>query len=144
MTKLNKTASELCQNVGVNAMTDITGFGLLGHLLEMTRGSQVNVELQSSDIPILQAARTFAGANIIPGGSLDNLSFVDPFVVFNDTVSQVDRYILADAQTSGGLLISCPQKNAAQLLNELQNNGVESASMIGHVIKNGKGLIQIY
>ena len=143
MTKLNKTASELCQNVGVNAMTDITGFGLLGHLLEMTRGSQVNVELQSSDIPILQAARTFAGANIIPGGSLDNLSFVDPFVVFNDTVSQVDRYILADAQTSGGLLISCPQKNAAQLLNELQNNGVESASMIGHVIKNGKGVIQI-
>jgi len=141
MAMLNKTAAELANKYKANAMTDITGFGLLGHLLEMSKGSQVDVELFSSDVPILENAHKFATANVIPGGSLDNLAYVSSYVNFENEISQPLRHILADAQTSGGLLISCPSDDAHKLITELKNSGINTAEIIGKVIKKGNGKI---
>ncbi|NHI82800.1 MAG: selenide, water dikinase SelD [Candidatus Thorarchaeota archaeon] len=143
MAELNKTAAEVMIEVGVSACTDITGFGLLGHLREMAAGSKVDVELVASHVPILQEARNLAVANVVPGGTLDNLAHVRPHVDFDDALSELDRVLLADAQTSGGLLISVPEKRCDLLLRNLQARHVEHAKMIGRITAKGKGRIRV-
>jgi len=142
MAELNKTAAECMQAYPVHACTDVTGFGLLGHLHEMTAGSKVNALLHLGNIPIIPEARELAGMDIIPGGTRNNLSFVMPHVAFSKNISQRDQFLLADAQTSGGLLISLPEKEAGELLENLQNNGV-NASVIGAISHSGEGKITI-
>ncbi|MDY7079052.1 MAG: selenide, water dikinase SelD [Chloroflexota bacterium] len=143
MAMLNRAAAEAMVEVGANACTDVTGFGLLGHLREMAAGSGVDVTLSASATPILDAARTFAGADIVPGGTLNNLAYVEPHVTFAPSVPRATQLILADAQTSGGLLISLPADRADDLLVALQVRGVRDAACVGQVTGYGTGHITV-
>ncbi len=142
MASLNKTAADSMKNHEIHACTDITGFGLLGHLREMTLGSKVDAQIQLDAVPVLPEARELAGMNIIPGGTLNNLDFVQPHVNFNDDISRIDQLLLADAQTSGGLLISLPEKETDSLLNDLSNNEIQAAR-IGKISSPGNGMITV-
>ena len=143
MADLNKTASEIMQNYPVNACTDVSGFGLLGHLLEMARASKVEVNLFSDKVPVIKNVKKFVTAGIIPGGTLNNLDYVSEFVEFPDNFSKNNKIILADAQTSGGLLISVPREYTKQLVNELITKGVHDTCVIGEVIRKKKGKIVV-
>lgn len=143
MANLNRDAAEAMIEVGVNACTDITGFGLLGHLREMAAGSGVNVELIASQVPVIKEAEDFAASDIIPGGTLNNLAFVEPYVDFAPSIPRATRVLLADAQTSGGLLISLPPERAEDLLRNLKKRGVDSAARIGAVTRQGNGRIVV-
>ncbi len=142
MAALNKPAAEVMTSLIVHACTDITGFGLLGHLHEMAGSSEVDVRLKCGTVPVLPEARAFAAADVVPGGTLSNLSFVESFVTFTETISRIDRILLADAQTSGGLLISLPEGNLNDLLAGMHARGVEAA-VIGQVIRAGNGRIDV-
>jgi cysteine desulfurase NifS/selenium donor protein len=143
MATLNRTAAEAMLQIGANACTDITGFGLLGHLREMAAGSGVDVIIHAGAVPTLQAAWAFAGAGIVPGGTLNNLAYVEGHVSFAPGVSRVAQLVLADAQTSGGLLISLPADRAGELLAALQERGVRGAGLIGEVTSQGTGHIVV-
>lgn len=142
MAALNKEAAEIMEDFDVNACTDITGFGLLGHLHEMTKGSGVNAEIHLEQVPILKEAREFAEMGIVPGGTQNNLKFVVPFVKFGEKISRVDQLLLADAQTSGGLLISLPEQEIPDLLERLSAQGVQ-ACKIGEITGEGTGEINV-
>jgi cysteine desulfurase len=143
MATLNREACEAMVEVGAHACTDITGFGLLGHLHEMTAGSQVDVTLFASAVPVLATVRDLAAAGAVPGGTLNNLKFVSPYVSFAPGISEVDQLILADAQTSGGLLISLPEERVEMLLAALKARGVKGAVCIGQVQAKGAGNIKV-
>ena len=134
MATLNRTAAEAMLAVGVNACTDITGFGLLGHLMEMMNGSHTAAEIEAGKVPILPGAVELVAAGAVPGGTRDNHSFTEPFTGYDEKVSMTHRVILNDAQTSGGLLISVPQDRAGILLELLLEKGVKGAVAIGRVI----------
>ena len=140
MASLNKTAAECMAAFPVNACTDVTGFGLLGHLHEMTAGAGVDAQVDFEAVPIILEARQMAEMDVVPGGTLNNLAYVAPHVDFNPTLSRIDQLLLADAQTSGGLLISLPEDRAAELLETLQNKGIQAAR-IGALTQPGDGRI---
>jgi len=142
MVELNKTAAMCMADVPVNACTDITGFGLLGHLHEMTSASKVNAQLYMARVPVLPEARELAEMDIIPGGTLNNLDYVKPFVSFIAGITHIDQILLADAQTSGGLLISLPENWVDVLLEKLKAEGVWAAK-IGVIISSGNGTISV-
>jgi cysteine desulfurase NifS/selenium donor protein len=143
MATLNRASAEAMLEVGAHACTDITGFGLLGHLREMAAGSGVNVTLRACQVPTLEAAWTYAGADVIPGGTLNNLTYVAEQVTFAPEVSRTAQLILADAQTSGGLLVSLPADRAEQFLAALNARGVGRAARIGEVTEVGNGQIVV-
>ena len=143
MAELNHAAAEVMREIGVNACTDITGFGLLGHLYEMTSGSGVNATINADAVPTLKAAVEFAGGDVVPGGTLNNLAYVEPYVDFDSSISKVTRLVLADAQTSGGLLISVPQEKTEDILRELHSRGVKHATQIGVITGSGPGRINV-
>lgn len=134
MAELNKPAADAMKKVRVNSCTDITGFGLLGHLLEMMNGSRTAAEIDAEQIPLLPGALELATSGVIPGGTKDNFDFCAPFVQYDKSVSKVKQYLLNDAQTSGGLLISVLEKEADTLLTALHKNGAKKAAVIGRVI----------
>ena len=115
MTSLNKNAADIMMKVGVNACTDITGYGLLGHLLEMTKASKVSAQIDFDSIDFIDGARKLAYEDIIPGGTKRNYDFVKDSVLFSENINQAQKYLIADAQTSGGLLISAPHDKAEKL-----------------------------
>ncbi len=134
MAALNKDAAEAMQQVGVNAATDITGFGLLGHLLEMMNGSGTTAVINVNAVPLLSGVTELATSGVIPGGTQDNHDHTAAQVEYADSISKTRRLILNDAQTSGGLLISLPGNKAEALLNTLLEKGVYNAVKIGKVI----------
>ena len=141
MATLNRKAAELMQEAGVNACTDITGFGLLGHASEMIEGSEVGMVIHSGNVPFFTEAREYAGMGLLPGGLQRNRDFRSHMV---DIASDVPDYladILFDPQTSGGLLISVPGKNAASLLREMFKAGINEAAIIGDVVAEPEGRI---
>lgn len=133
MTTLNKTAAELMSQYEVHSTTDVTGFGLLGHATEMAKGSHVGLKIMKNQVPILEGARELVEQGVLPGGSKNNYAHVLPDVTFPENMDQTDQYILCDAVTSGGLLISVAEKDAEQLLQDLKNANLE-ASIIGEVL----------
>ena len=137
MTQLNKAAAEIMTNFTVNSCTDVTGFGLLGHLKEMVKGSGINATLIAEAIPVLPGAMELAAANVVPGGTLTNLQSVEDLVDWDSGISEMTKLILADAQTSGGLLISVPGDQALPMIEELHRAGVSGAIVIGHFTKKG-------
>ena len=143
MATLNHGAAEAMMEVGAHACTDITGFGLLGHLHEMAAGSGVDITLRAGAVPTLDAAWPFAGADVVPGGTLNNLAYVEVQVTFDPGVSRVAQLILADAQTSGGLLISLAAERAEALVAALHDRGVATAALIGEVTGTGTGHITV-
>lgn len=144
MRTLNRAAAEAMLEVGASACTDVTGFGLLGHLREMAAASGVDVEVDSGAVPLLTGARELAAADCVPGGSLENLEHVAPHVDFAPGLSRVDRLLLADAQTSGGLLIALPEGRCEGLLPALRARGVKDARRIGRFVTPGPGRIRVF
>jgi cysteine desulfurase NifS/selenium donor protein len=143
MRRLNKAAAEAMEETGVDACTDVTGFGLLGHLREMAAASGLDAELEAGAVPVLEAARDLAAADVVPGGTLDNLDHVSPFVDWSSGLSRVDRLLLADAQTSGGLLIAVPAERKGDLLAALGARGVSESRRIGRFTAAGGGRIRV-
>ena len=134
MTGLNNVLSNIQLPYKVNACTDITGFGLLGHLLEMVRASKTSAELLADKVPLINGVREYYQAGTVPGGTLQNLAYTEPYLQWKDGTTESTKAILADAQTSGGLLISTPQDTADKLLEEIRKGGATEATIIGHVI----------
>jgi selenium donor protein len=143
MRGLNKSAAEAMMEVGAHACTDVTGFGLLGHLREMAAASKLDVEIDAEAVPILDAVREFAASDVVPGGTVDNLDHVSPFVDWSSGVSRVDKLILADAQTSGGLLIAISPDLTETLLEALDARGVRHARKVGRFLGAGSGRIRV-
>jgi selenide, water dikinase len=142
MSTLNKTAAEIMEGYTVHACTDVTGFGLIGHALEMARGSQVSVNLKYKDVPVLPRVRELAEKGFVPGGTKNNFAHVQGDVTFVDELDQIDKWILCDAVTSGGLLISVAGEQAESLFQRLNQAGVE-ASLIGDISDRKSGHIYV-
>lgn len=129
MSSLNKIASELAVKSGVNAMTDVTGFGLLGHLCEMTSNKH-GADIDVSKIPFMEGAKEYADQFLFPGGSKRNYKyFLDR--VEENKLEYADLMLLFDAQTSGGLLISVTEDKSERLLDDIRSAGIEEAVIIG-------------
>lgn len=143
MERLNREAAEAMQELEIHACTDVTGFGLLGHLKEITVASQVAAKIFASSIPIIDRSRELAAAGIVPGGTLANQDYVKPYVIWNDKISDIDRLILCDAQTSGGLIIVLPQNQQGSLLRKLHDRGINDAQCIGAITEQGRGAIAV-
>ena len=142
MAQLNKAAADVMKKYEVHACTDVTGFGLMGHLKEMTTGSECNASVWFDKVPFLPEVKNFAVAGVIPGGSYNNLDFVADFVNFGN-LPRTDKLLLCDAQTSGGLLIAVPAEETDKLLSDLQSVGVREATVIGEFTSGAKGVITI-
>ena len=119
MSELNLKASKLMTDFKVNACTDVTGYGLLGHLSEMCTASKVSASINFDSIKFLNGAFEFSQKDIIPGGSKNNLNYIHEKIDFNENIADFQKLLLADAQTSGGLLISCPADRADEFLQVL-------------------------
>ncbi|MCK9905318.1 selenide, water dikinase SelD, partial [Frankia sp. Cpl3] len=143
MATLNKLAAACMEQYPVHACTDVTGFGLMGHSLEMAEGSRVGIRIHNSSVPILPGTRELAEQGIIPGGSKSNFRWVADRVSFPDEMHELDRLILCDAVTSGGLLMSLPSAEADELLNKLHERGIEWARIIGEVVDDHPGKIVV-
>jgi cysteine desulfurase NifS/selenium donor protein len=143
MTSLNKEASELMQVSAVNACTDVTGFGLLGHLWEMVKGSDTSVILKNESIPFLPGVQSLVTANVIPGGTRDNFQYTLKNVEYSSNISEKRKFMLNDAQTSGGLLISVEKSKGKKLRDKLIAGGVPYATVIGEVIPKEKVRIKV-
>lgn len=133
MTQLNKWASEAMMEIGANGATDITGFGLVGHALEMAQASDVVIEIESSNVPVIEEALEFIEMGMIPEGDYANRNFCEKSVEIRANLPRAKLDILFDAQTSGGLLISIPEEKAQDLLGCLLSKGVEGSAIIGRV-----------
>lgn len=142
MTTLNKTSAEIMNRYTVHACTDVTGFGLLGHSLEMAKGSGAGLVIENDAVPVLPRARELAELGFVPGGTKNNFAHVSDEVTFPAGLDQVGRWILCDAVTSGGLLIAVAGDQAEQLQRELTKAGVE-ASVIGYVTDEHPGRIVV-
>lgn len=142
MVTLNRGAAEAAAEVGVNACTDITGFGLLGHCLEMARASSVGMVLSSEKVPILPEARTFASLGLIPGGSYANRNYCAQDLEIDPAVDPILADIMSDPQTSGGLLLSVPRDRASLLTRKLAGKNSPAADIIGEVVEENPGTIR--
>ena len=142
MATLNRAAAEAVATVPVHAVTDVTGFGLLGHLREMTVGSKVRVRLHAGRIPLLPDVEALAAAGLVPGGTRRNLHAVASAVRWDPSLPEPRRLVIGDAQTSGGLLVATPDGPA--LLQALAAAGVEEAAQIGEVVaEDPDGTIEV-
>lgn len=142
MTTLNKTAAEQMSTYNVHACTDVTGFGLLGHASEISKGSSAGIRIFAKSVPVLPRVRELAENGSIPGGTKNNYAHLAGSVTFPETMDQIDQWILCDAVTSGGLLISVDGVDAETLLADLLGAGVEAA-LIGEVVEGQAGHITV-
>ncbi len=133
MTQLNKYAAEIAVNYPINAMTDVTGYGLIGHLLEMLDASEVDARIFADQLPLLPGTLEWAAKNVIPAGLVANHKFYKPRVAIGSKISRIMELIAVDPQTSGGLLMSVPHDSAQALLDDLQAHGVDQARIIGEI-----------
>ena len=137
MAELNSAASQAMSSVGVHACVDVTGFGLLGHLRGMTRASGVAASISFGSIPFIPGAAQLAEDGVAPGGTHRNLDSLRADVSWDDSITDVQKILLADAQTSGGLLISVADEATGALLSALRTHGVETRAVIGHIAEYG-------
>ncbi|MDQ0154498.1 selenide,water dikinase [Robertmurraya andreesenii] len=142
MATLNKKAAEPLHRFSPHAVTDVTGFGLLGHGSEMASGSDVSFEISLSKVPILEGTLELAKNGVVPGGSKSNHKWLENDVEYTD-ISPEEQIILCDAITSGGLLIALPENEARQYVEILHKEGIEAASIIGKVIEKKEKLIYV-
>jgi len=143
MAALNRVAAGLMTGFEVHAVTDVTGFGLLGHSAEMAQNSGVSINIHAAAVPVLPEALEFARQGLCPAGLFRNRDFFAPVVTTRDGVPDYLADVLNDPQTSGGLLISLAGDQAATLLEQLQQNGIKEAAIIGEVTASGAGRIQV-
>ena len=143
MITLNRKASELMKVYEAHACTDITGFGLIGHALEMAKASQIQMVIQSQNVPIFPEALEYAKNGLIPGGAYSNRKYFSCHVEVDPRVPEILVDLFYDPQTSGGLLISLPPEKAQRLVEALRKEGVLQSSIIGEVAEGPPGRIQI-
>jgi selenide, water dikinase len=143
MTALNRKASEKMQALGAHACTDITGFGLIGHGLEMANASHVGLRIWASKVPVFPEAMEYARIGLIPAGAYSNRQFFSCRVDIHPSVSVVLGDLFYDPQTSGGLLISLPPREAEQLVGAFREGGDHVAAIVGEVVKEPKGRMEI-
>lgn len=134
MTTLNKFGKEAALKAGVNGCTDITGFGFLGHSLEMAMASSVTMKINSTDIPLIEKSIEYASMGLVPAGAYSNENYIGDRVVFDDSVPIEIKDILFDPQTSGGLLLSVERNKLDELLENLKNSPT-SYGVVGEVIE---------
>jgi selenide, water dikinase len=142
MTTLNRSGAEAMAEVRPNAATDVTGFGLLGHLWEMTSGSGVGAIVRLDDVPVLPEVWDLARRDVVPGGTRRNLASLVDRVVWGPGVDEIDRLVLSDAQTSGGLLIAVPPERAAALREALTRRGTLAKAEIGEIVEGDRIVVQ--
>ncbi len=134
MSTLNRDASRVMMEHGVKACTDITGYGLLGHLTAMAQASNVKAIIKAPAVPVLDEALELAAQGVVPGGSQSNKDFVEDLVEWSSSISEETKIILCDAQTSGGLLIAVPKRGLDALMASLKNAGVLWAAHVGEIV----------
>jgi len=142
MAALNRAAGVAMKEVGIRAATDVTGFGLLGHLRQLLAASGVSARISSQAVPILPGAMELARIQQFPGGSLRNMEDVKADVTFPKGMPEVHRLLLADAQTSGGLLMAVPSEALEELLGHLKRT-TPAAAVIGKIVEGPPGRIQV-
>jgi len=143
MSALNELASKIMVELGVKTATDVSGFGLLGHLNEICEASKVSAEIKYDDLPLLPGVNKLASDGIIPGGTKRNLSFATSFTYFHDQLTKIQQLISADAQTSGGLLISLPPDSAKIFIKKFNERSPIKAQEIGNIIKQKTNTIYV-
>jgi len=143
MTTLNRAAAEALEGLEVHAVTDITGFGLLGHLIEMLTGSQVGARLRGADVPVLEEVWPLARRGIYPGGATRNLERFGPSVQWAGDMSKETRIVLADPQTSGGLLIAVAPHDLDRLRDRLASAVAPARAVIGEITAGPPGVVQV-
>jgi len=144
MANLNREAAEIMRAYPVHACTDITGFGLLGHMAEMIADLEMGIEIFSARIPIMPEALEFAAMGLVPGGAYKNREFREGMIDFAPSLDKVFQDILFDPQTSGGLLIGVAKEAATDLHKQLQENLPYPVGLIGQVIAKPKGRIIVH
>ena len=143
MITLNREASEWMQALGAHACTDITGFGFIGHALEMASASQVGLVIRSKSIPLFPGALEYAGMGLVPGGAHSNRQFFSCKVDVDPAVSSLLIDLLYDPQTSGGLLVSMSLGEAERMVTALHQDGHPDAAIVGEVIEGPQGKMKI-
>ncbi len=142
MAELNAGAARSMAEVRVHAATDVTGFGLLGHLGELLGASHVAAEISFEAVPFLAGARELAGAGVAPGGTRRNLATAERFTDFGE-LADPDRLLLADAQTSGGLLMAVPEERTQELVAALVTAGTAAAAIVGEITDDRQGTVRV-
>ena len=142
MATLNRVAAQVMADFAVSACTDVTGFGLLGHLAEMIAGTATRVRIDAGAVPVLPEARDFAAIGLVPAGAYKNREYRRSMVDMAEDFDPLLRDILFDPQTSGGLLIGLAEKQAPVLVARLREAGVEAAAIVGQVVA-GDGIIEV-
>jgi selenide,water dikinase len=143
MVTLNNKAAEVMSTYSVHACTDITGFGLLGHSLEMAQASKVTIAIEVHKVPVLSDVLDHAGMGLVPAGSYANRNFCASHVREVGSINPMYLDIIADAQTSGGLLIALAANEAEQALWDLKAAGLQEVALIGRVEDNSLGVIEL-
>jgi len=144
MLALNREAKDAALAAGARAATDVTGFGLLGHLHHMLLGPGLTARVYAGGVPVLDFARGLAERGLVPGGTRNNLAYAEKFCRWGDDLAEVQRLLLADAQTSGGLLISVPAARTAELVRALADRGTPARAVIGELLAGEPGRIEIF
>jgi len=143
MATLNKSAAEAAADFDISACTDITGFGLIGHLAEMIAGCTIGLKLNASQIPYLREAYDFAAMGFVPAGAHKNRAFRQHLTNAPASFDPVLRDVLYDPQTSGGLLFGCAPDKSRQLLASLHDHGITAAAIIGEATSDMPGKINL-
>ncbi|RZI42860.1 selenide, water dikinase SelD [Herbaspirillum sp. HC18] len=142
-TKLNKPGRSLSDMPGVHALTDVTGFGLLGHTLEVARGAGVSVRLEMAKIPLLPGVADLAGQGFVTGASARNWAGYGEAIRLSPAITSVQQALLTDPQTSGGLLVACDSAAVDDVLSLFQSEGFAGAAVIGDVAE-GPAAVHVY
>jgi selenide,water dikinase len=143
MSALNAGARDAALAAGAHAATDVTGFGLLGHLRNLLTASGRAGRVFAPAVPTFDFIRGLAEAGLVPGGSKANLAYVESSTRFDESIAEADRLLLADAQTSGGLLIVVPPEREGKLLAELEKAGTLARSVVGEVVDGAAGSMEV-
>ena len=133
MSELNRKPAEAMMHVGVNACVDVTGFGLLGHLRLIAQGSGVSARVKASNVPVIEGVHELLEMGIAPGGTHRNLESLDGVVDWHEDITDQTQILLADAQTSGGLLIAVAPEKKDALLEALEDVGIQTRAVIGEI-----------
>jgi selenide,water dikinase len=142
MRSLNRVASEAMLEAGVHACTDVTGFGLLGHLHELAEASGVSARVSPSQVPVLPGVWDLARRDAVPGGSRNNQRYLAEYVTWDEGIQPEEQAVLCDAQTSGGLLMAAPAERRSRLLAALQSRGILAAE-IGRLTRGTPGQMTV-
>jgi len=143
MTTLNRGAKDAALAADARTATDITGFGLLGHLHHLLQASGVAARLFAEAVPVLDCVRPLAEDGQVPAGTRKNLAYVEPHTRFEPGLPAAEALVLADAQTSGGLLIAVPPEGESMLLAELERRGTPARAVVGEIVKGEAGHVEV-